>query len=243
MQESKPSADTKRPDENAYAPPRAGKSPGGDDKKIQRLESLRKKHLHRESCIRLTGLLVLLVAVIVILTLGLVTLSELQRLDPASEGIEPWMYRHGIVPNTIVILLAIVAAVTSWGLYRQKDWGRWALTIVTTLSVAVLLCSWLLLILNDTARRGESHDRAELTSLSVMSALSSTLLLFLMWSPKGKMVFSPEYRETIRQTPHLRPGCWGILPALLIVPGAFVNYFVLLLAVLSILAKLGLIRF
>jgi hypothetical protein len=76
----------------------------------------------------------------------------------------------------------------------------------------------------------------------VMSALSSPLLLFLMWSPKGKTVFSTGYRETIRRTGHLRPGCWGILPAMLTVPAAFATYFVLLLTLLSVLAMLGLIR-
>ena len=81
-----------------------------------------------------------------------------------------------------------------------------------------------------------------LTIVSVISALPYTLLLFLMWSPKGRMVFSPEYRETIRQTPHLRSGCSGIFPALVAVSAELFSYFVLLMSVLSILAMMGLIR-
>jgi hypothetical protein len=63
-----------------------------------------------------------------------------------------------------------------------------------------------------------------------------------MWSPKGNIVFSPEYRETIRQTPHLRSGCSGVFPALVALFAELFSYFVLLMSVLSILAMLGLIR-
>ena len=91
-------------------------------------------------------------------------------------------------------------------------------------------------------RAQENLETADLTVLSVMSALSCPLLLFLMWSPRGKMVFSPEYSETIRRTPGLRPGCSGIFPALAAVFAELISYFVLLLTVLSILVMLGLIR-
>ena len=56
------------------------------------------------------------------------------------------------------------------------------------------------------------------------------------------MVFSPEYRQTIRRTPDLRPGYSGLLPALAAVSAGLASYFVLFLTVLSILAMLGLIR-
>jgi hypothetical protein len=116
------------------------------------------------------------------------------------------------------------------------------MTIVTTLPVPALLCGWLLL--NRTAIPGlqESLDLTGLTTLTVMSALSCPLLLFLMWSPRGKTIFSPDYSETIRRTPDLRAGWSGFLPALAAVFAGLASYFVLFLTVLSILAMLGLIR-
>jgi hypothetical protein len=75
-----------------------------------------------------------------------------------------------------------------------------------------------------------------------MSGVSSPLLIFLMASPKGKIVFSPSYRETIRQTPQMRSGCAGSLPAVLIVPAMFASYLVFLMTGLSVLVLLGLIR-
>jgi hypothetical protein len=145
MQQRKPSSDGERPDD-PYAPPRAVTIQPIEAKEIDQADSQRRKHLRRESCIRVTGLLCLIIAVIVLLAFGLGTLSELRRLSSSGEeGIEPWMYRRWIARMTSVISLAFFAAVTSWGLFRLRNWGRWALTIVTTLPVPVLICGWLLL--------------------------------------------------------------------------------------------------
>ena len=242
MQQSKPPSDAERSDENPFAPPRAETETGLDEKETSRVERQRREHIRRESCIRWTGLLSLILAVIVLLTFGLGTLYELLRHDSSIEDIEPWMHQRWIVRMTSVISLAFIAAVTSWGLFRLRNWGRWALTIVTTLPLPALICVWLLLKRTATPEVQESIDAMGLTILSVVSALPYTVLLFLLWSPKGKMVFSPGYHETIRQTPHLRSGCSGIFPALVAVPAGLFSYFVLLMSVLSILAMLGMIR-
>ena len=152
------------------------------------------------------------------------------------------MYRHWVARVIGVISIATFAFVTSWGLFRLRNWGRWALTIVTTLPLPVLVCAWLLLNRTANTEVQENIDPAGLTIVSVISVLPYTLLLFLMWSPKGRTVFSPEYRETIRQTPQFRSGCSGIFPALVAVFAGLFSYFVLLMSVLSILAMVGLIR-
>ncbi len=242
MHQTRTSADGERPDDDPYAPPRAETRPGVDEKETDQVGRQRREHIRRESCIRLTGLLSLSLAVIVILSFGLGTLSELRRQDSSIEDIEPWTHQRWIVRMTSVISLAIIAAGTSWGLFRLQNWGRWALTIVTTLPLPDLVCVWLLLSRTANPELQESLDPAGLTIMSVISALPYTLLLFLMWSPKGSMVFSPEYRETVRRTPHLRSGCSGIFPALFSVPAGLVSYFVLLMSVLSILLRLGVIR-
>ena len=123
-----------------------------------------------------------------------------------------------------------------------KELGRWALTIVTTLPIPALFCGWLLLPRTANPAVEESPDLVGLIAMSVVSALSSLPSLFLVWSPKGRMVFSPGYRQTIRQTPELRPGCSGFLPTLVAVPAVLVSYLMLLVTVLTILVMLGLIR-
>jgi hypothetical protein len=214
-----------------------------EERVTDQIRKQRQDHLRRESCVRVTGLLCLILAVIVILSFGLGTLSELRKSPSFSErGIEPWMHQRWIFRMTTVISTAVIACITSFGLYKLQNWGRWAFTMVTALPASLLACGWLLL--NRAAYRGleESADPDGLIIASVVSALFSLPSLFLMWSPKGRMVFSPGYREAIRQTPDLRPGCWGILPALIVVPAALVSYFVLTMTVLLIVLMLGLIR-
>jgi hypothetical protein len=143
---------------------------------------------------------------------------------------------------TVLLALAVIAAVTSWGLYRLKDWARWALTIVTTLPILVHLASWLLLYSTSNRTVQENVGPEGLIALSVMSAFSCPRLQFLMWSPKGRTVFSRGYLELIRRTPDLRPGCSGILPTVVTVPAGFFSYWVLLMAVLMILVMSGLMR-
>ncbi len=242
MSQNEPSKRGERPDGNPYAPPREDTSLAVDEKEPDQVGHQRKKHLRRESCIRVAGLFGLILAGFVFLSFGLGTLHESYKFPVGEEVIEPWMHRRWVARMICVISIAVLAFVTSWGLFRLRNWGRWALTIVTTLPVPALVCGWLLLKPTVNPGLQENLDPAALTVLSVMSALSSPLLLFLMWSPRGEMVFSPEYAETIRQTPGSRPGCFGIFTAMAASFAELASYFVLLLTVLSILRILELIR-
>jgi hypothetical protein len=240
MRQSEPSPDAGQPDVNPYAPPKVELIPELDNQPADQAESQRKAHLLRESCIRVTGLLCLIMAVIVLLTFGLGSLYELRRDALSGEEIEPWKHQRWIARMTSVISLAVIAAVTSWGLFRLRNWGRWALTIVTVLPVLASFCSWQWL--TRTGKPYDPDDFMRLVVLSVMSILASLPSLFLLWSPKGRMVFSAGYRETVRQTPALRPGFLGFVPALLTVPAGFASYSLLMVTVFMILVMLGLIR-
>ena len=242
MSQNDPSRRGDQPDENPYAPPRTEISPPVVEKETDEVGNQRTKHLRRESCIRAAGLLGLILAGFVVLSFGFGTLHEIYKFSVGEEGIEPWMYRRWVARMICVISIAVLAFVTSWGLFRLRNWGRWALTIVTTLPVPALVCGWLLLSLAPNSGVQEMVNPPGLTTLSVMSALSCPLLLFLMWSPRGEMVFSHEYSEIIRRTPGSRPGCSGILPALAALSAGLASYFVLLLIILSVLVILGVIR-
>jgi hypothetical protein len=240
MPQITPSSPAERPDENPYAPPREDRKASVDEKATDQVRDQRTKHLRRESCIRVAGLIGLILAGCVVLTFGVGTLFELYRQE--EEGIELWIYRRWVARMICIISIAVLAFVTSCGLFRLRNWGRWALTIVTTLPVPAIVCAWLLLNRTANPVDQENLETADLTVLFVMSAVSCPLLLFLLWSPRGEMVFSPEYSETIRRTPGSRPGCSGIFPALAAVSAELISYVVFLMTVLSILVMLGLIR-
>jgi hypothetical protein len=240
MPQIKPSSPAERPDENPYAPPTEDRSASVVEKDTDQVGNQRTKHLRRESCIRVAGLIGLILAGCAVLTFGVGALFELYRQE--EEGIELWMHRRWVARMICVNSIAVLAFVTSLGLFRLRNWGRWALTIVIALPLPVLVCVWLLLNRTASPEVQESIDSVGLTIASVISALPYSFLLFLMWSPKGSIVFSAEYRESIRQTPHLRSGCSGVFPALVALSAELFSYFVLLMSVLSILAMLGLIR-
>ena len=86
------------------------------------------------------------------------------------------MYRRWVARMSCVISIAVIAFVTSWGLFRLRNWGRWALTIVTTLPLPVLVCVWLLLNRTANPEVEESIDPVGLTIVSVLSALPYHLL-------------------------------------------------------------------
>ena len=143
---------------------------------------------------------------------------------------------------TLFVFVAAVAAVTSWGLYRLQKWAQSALTIVATLPLPFLLYFWLSPYRGAESGVQVSIDQDSLNALSIVSALSCPPLLFLMWSPKGKTVFSPAYREIFRRTPGLGPGCWGFLPVIVTVPAVLFSHLALWMAVGMTLEMLGLIR-
>jgi hypothetical protein len=218
-------------------------SPGVDAIDVDEVRGTRQQHLLRESCIRLTGLFSLILAVIVILSFGLGTLWELRRINTSEDGgLDPWVVRRWAFRMIVLLALAVLAAVTSWGLYRLKNWARCALTIVTILPIPVHLASWLLLYMTANRTAQENIDPEGLIALSIMSAYSCPTVLFLMWSPKGRTVFFRGYLEVIRQTPDLKPGCSGVMPTIITVPAGFFSYWGLLIAVLIILVMAGLIR-
>jgi hypothetical protein len=242
MQQSMPPSDAERPVENPYAPPRAFESPAATTTESSHARSQRQQHLRRESCIRATGLLCLIVGVILLVSFGLGTLAELRKFPSGERDIDPWLYRRWIARMATVNSLALIAAVTSWGLFQLRNWGRWTLTIISVIPVPILLCSGLIHESSGDPAFQESLDSFGSIALSVVSALSCAPQVFLLWSPKGKTVFSPGYREIIKQTPDLRGGCLGSLQALLIVPASCTSYFVLMMTTLNTLVLLGLIR-
>ena len=203
----------------------------------------RKKHLRRESFFRVGGLFGLILAGFVVLSFGFGTLYEIYKFFVGEEGIEPWMYRRWVARMICVNSIAILAFVTSWGCSWLRNWGAVGSDYRdNALPVPALVCGWLLRNLTQNPGVQGMVNPAGLTTLSVMSAFSCPFLLYLMWSSKGEMVFSPEYLEIIRRTPGSRAGCSGILPALAFVSAELTSYIVLLVIVLSILAMLELIR-
>jgi hypothetical protein len=194
--------------------------------------------LRREAIVRLAGLLGLIAAVVLFLAFSLGTLSELQHaVDDVG-----WRFERWVVRMASVLALAALAIAIDWGLLGLRNWARLALTVVTLLPVPALALAWLLLGLTRHPRLAESVSAFGLTVVSVMSGLSCSVLLSVMWSPKGRTVFSPDYAETLDRKVRLGPGCLGVGSAFVFLLAEFGSFVVLLMTVLTLAAVSGTIR-
>ena len=88
MPQIKPSSPAERPDENPYAPPREEIRPSVNEIATDQVVNQRTKHLRRESCIRLSGLIGLILAGFVGLTFGVGSLFELYRQERRYRAVE-----------------------------------------------------------------------------------------------------------------------------------------------------------
>ena len=79
-------------------------APSLDENAADEVGNQRTKHLRRESCIRIAGLIGLILAGCTLLTFGFGTLYELYRQDEA--GIEQWVFGRRVARMTCVISTA-----------------------------------------------------------------------------------------------------------------------------------------
>lgn len=241
MQQTNPPSDGERWDD-PYQPPQVKTNPATEQKENDQAERQRNLHLLRESSIRLTGLLGMIMAVCAALLFTLYVYDLFYHPDVFDKnGSAPLTAPPWFLPTSFFLLLMIEGA-TSWGIYRLRNWGRWGLTIVTSFPVLIILCGWFLLKIVGNQAIRKLIDQVSLSIYFVISGLCCTLLLFLMWSSEGRTVFSPGYCEIMRQTPRLRPGCSGIGLAFLAGLAEFISYILFFLSVLSALVMLGLIQ-
>jgi hypothetical protein len=239
MAHSDPSGGAERQADNPYAPPQAEIGPQVDERETVAGANQLARQPTREIAFRLGGLLGFILAIVVILAFGYGILARVRDAnDFGGRGIELGMPQTWIVLAS-VISLSTIATATSWGMFRLQNWARWALTIAATLSVPTLFCVGFLA--HQTVKPGfrENFNYNAFTVFCVMSLLSCLMLLFLMWSPIRRTVFSPGYRNLARQMPNVRQGCFGLILAVIVVLAGSMSYFALLLSLLTILESIN----
>ena len=106
----------------------------------------------------------------------------------------------GVDPVAIVVvvfstMMSVGMLITAWGLQKLHFWARVVSTVISVIGLAGF----------------------------PIGTLINGYILYLLWSPKGTMVFSEQYKEIIAQTPHIKYKTslivWTFLILLLIVIG------------------------
>jgi len=112
-----------------------------------------------------------------------------------------------------VLFVASVNLAMGIGLTGLKTWARWTEVVLSSLSI----CYTLLVA-------GLSARTSEILGQLAFFAIVPAFILILLLSPKGAMVFSPEYRTIIYWTPHIKyqtsvllKGCLIFLVAVVVI--------------------------
>jgi hypothetical protein len=208
------------PEIDPYAPPKEAIGERGaleEPADLARAEAIRRKYIGHEASVKSIGHLHYL-AVIFTLFVFVSVLAQLSSMPRAEAG-EGTAWTAGVIFCFVVVIL--INLVMGVGLTGLKSWARWVEVALTILS--------LLYFLLGTAGAALLAGGPEILFF-VVTSIISIYILYLLLSKKGSMVFSPEYREIMQVTPHVKYRTSRIVKGCLI---AFV-----VLIVLSVVAAL-----
>ena len=147
--------------------------------KLLSAEQVRKEHLSHEASVKSIGLLYILGGVFgLFLFLGYVGIGIglLSAPDAPGEMPSATMGLFLIVFGVFVLILSVVQLFAAVGLRKLAFWSKIPCSIIAGIGLLVI----------------------------PVGTLISAYVLYLIWSEKGKMVFSPEYKDVIQQTPHIK---------------------------------------
>jgi hypothetical protein len=187
---------------NPFEAPRAsiGEGPRYPGEVRGDAESIRREYLGREANIKSIGHLYYLGTFFGVLgTIGAILMATGALPTPPNQqpGVDPAMQK-AIMGAAALFYLVITGlnGAMGYGLTHFQVWARWTAVVFTVLGLlAVLLYAGIF-----------SFMISPYLGLGVLAVGGgfNGLILWLLVSKKAGMVFSEEYKEIIRQTPHVK---------------------------------------
>jgi hypothetical protein len=153
-------------------------------------EAIRKKYLGHEASVKTTGSLFMIGAILWVAASVVSLMAAAGVREPsgvlADEQISPnamaWQ-------GTFMLAIGLLYLAVAIGLYKLRSWAQWVTALIVSLGLFYLL----------VVDRSQYRDARLLTEGSI-----SVYILYIVLSPKGGVVFSPEYKEAIARTPHIK---------------------------------------
>lgn len=162
-------------DQNPYASPKTiDPLPAPRSSEEIEVQAIRRQYLRHETAIKSIGQFYYLIG-------GLTALAAAIFLGTVffTELSRPQLTERILLAVLLVAIYGAFAAVfftIGYGLYRLRGWVKWPVGILSGIGL-----------------------------LSVpIGTLINAYILYVVFGKKGKMVFSPEYQEIVRQTPHIQ---------------------------------------
>ncbi|GAC1449202.1 MAG: hypothetical protein NVSMB9_32940 [Isosphaeraceae bacterium] len=182
---------------NPYAPPDAalGEAPVLASSELAEAEATRRIDLNPEASVRSLGSLHLLGAILSLL--GLIAVGGFLVSQLAGGSATPMSNVFIVV---MVLYLAVVGGISlalGLGLRKLQPWARWVDTAFIGLSIAAN-------VVQVVSGSRQGLPMPAILGMLFGSSLIPGYMLYLLLSRKATVIFSPEYREIIRKTPHIQ---------------------------------------
>ncbi len=194
-------------------------------------ELIRRTYLSHEASVKALGTLNYLVAFFAVFGVVIFALGALGVVDMNGNNANPGMNPQlmaGIFAGGAFVGLLLYGGM-GYGLRNLQPWARWVTIVLMGLSLFSTLVQIVILAALNPAAAAAGLVAA------IIPSLITGYIFYLMASAKGAMVFSREYREIVRQTPHIKQKTSIIVKVLL---GLLVA-FLLFLAVAGAISALG----
>lgn len=207
-------------DFNPYAAPKARARPepvGGD---LSDAEEIRRAYLKHEASVKSVGALAVLgglgVLAMAVFTLLMVTGAlhgprGERMIAPANPDARLGFYVGLGIAVALYFAAAVLFVAAGIGLHMLRSWARW-----TALALDILVLGFLLLVALVSAAGGNAGGG--LFFLAIFAAIAG-YVVYLLASAKTGEICTPEYREVIRLTPHIKYRTSIIVFILLLIVG------------------------
>lgn len=176
-------------------------------------ELIRREHIGHEANVKSIGHLYYLGAffgalgavVYVLLASGVMPVPPNQR-----NGMDPAIFRVAMgVAAAVCLVMTVLFAAPGYGLTKLQSWARWMSVVITSLALALTALYTLFISAFISPAGG-------LIFLAIIGGINGAILWILV-APKAGVVFSADYKEVIRKTPHVRLQTSLIVKILLVV--------------------------
>jgi hypothetical protein len=181
---------------NPYAAPDVaiGPDPIVSTAELAHAERVRRKYLNHEASVRAIGSLNLLGAIV----LGIAAVAFVFAIFAPNRGAGESFGAGTLIGFAVLVaVLAGLNGAIGIGLRNLQPWARWVNSVVLGLGIGFSLLAIIL-----AALAGGNVGGA--VGQALVQQIIPGYILYLMLSKKGAIVFSPEYREIVEKTPHIK---------------------------------------
>jgi hypothetical protein len=187
------------PAASPYAAPKARLEDSID---VGSAEAVRREHIAHETVVRAIGVIAIVGGLLVVAARVGIVMFGMQAVS-----LRFVLFYQLVFPLLVVVGICSIA--TGVGLLRLSRWGRGA---------ALVLYCVVVLLAARTATFG--------FKVAPLGGLIGACFLFVLWVPKGRRVFAPDYTDIVGATPHVQYRTsrllWVILAVVLATSGVLI---------------------